>query len=344
MAKLNRPAESTRATSAPSCTPKSDASSPTTLSSPALCQISLEESLQSHGNDDKPPSPPSQGSGPTSFSPADCRTLKKILSDVGHSSPPSTPSHLELNEQPFAKTDCMSSISHNGTGEENGFQLADDEAADTGYEDENDSMELSEGVAGGYKKGALLASDGHTSPTVSYKDRRLRESVSTHDEIEKLKYARQRRWSGAKPTKPKRVGQKHQGPIKVIEDDTIEDVMNLPGNLASPARPLEHGYGDLYRTLVPEDIKQLDRLRLTMEKVLENERADQEHAACEEEPGVSIPDPDALESERTTLLEQPAIHDASDADNEEDTTTDDPSEGRNVKVSNALILYLVWPY
>lgn len=307
MARLNQPPDLTYATPANNRT--SDAVTNSRLdmsSSPPLRPLSLETGLQSYGNDNLSASPPRCGSGRPLLSPADCRTLEKILHDVV--SPPATPSPLEQSDKLFIDGGCASTAGAADGGE--GYHFVGGEATDTGYEDEDDSMELSEGGEVDTAKKTVTSLGDPASPSVSKSDRRLQESVSVHDGKEKLRYSRGRRSSTTKRIKAKWQEQKRITPLEATGGDTIEDVMNIPGKRAPPARPLDLGRRDSDHQ-VPGDINQLNRMRLSMKKVLEQERAEQEHAEGEGEPGVfittSLSPEDLDESER----------DGFDADNEE---------------------------
>ena len=243
-----------------------------------LRPLSLDTSLQSHGNDNLPASPPRRGYARPSLSPADCRTLEKILRDVA--SPPATPSPLEQGDQLFP--DGGRAGATGTTDEEDGYHFVGGEATDTGYEDEDDSMELSEG--GETVTDQVVTSLGEpASPSVSKSERRLQESVSAHDEKEKMRYSSGRRSSTARRTKTKRTTSRD-----AAAGDTIEDVMNLPGKRAPSARSLDLGRLNSDRPAVPDDIKHLNRIRLSIEKVLEQERLERECAEGEEEPGVFV--------------------------------------------------------
>ncbi|KAF2627835.1 hypothetical protein BU25DRAFT_490998 [Macroventuria anomochaeta] len=287
MAKLSHPADSSHATPVADRTLDATTGSPPAMSSPPPRSLSLEASLQSHGNDNLPHSPPRRGSERSSFSPADCRTLKKILRDVGNNSPPPTPSPFGPIEQLFSNTDRTSSTVQGRTDENEGYRFVSDEAADTGYEDEDDSMELSEGMEGLTSRDTVSSLGDPASPSVSKSDRRLQDSISMHDEKDRLKYTGHRS-STTKHSKAKRQEQEHDDLAETTRGDTIEDVMNLPGKRAPPACPLDLGCRDLDRRPIPDDIKQLNRMRLSMEKVLEDERVEQERAEGEE-PGIFIP-------------------------------------------------------
>lgn len=151
--------------------------------------MSLAASLESHGNDTLLPSSPRRSSGQPSLSPADCCTLKKILRDVGNTSPLSTPSPAETGPQRFADNDFTGCTADDSSSEQDkGHHLVGDEA-DTGHEGENVSMELNEGVEGDHIKDVMNVA---TSQTVPSHQHRLQESAFTHEEMERLKYSRRR--------------------------------------------------------------------------------------------------------------------------------------------------------
>jgi hypothetical protein len=284
MARLSQAPDPLYTTPLSSRTPKPIAGDqPNMPSSPTLRPLSHDTSLQSHSNDNLPASPPCGNSGHSSLSPADCRTLEKILRNVA--SPPATPSPLEQNDQLFPDGGCADTA---GTAdEEHGYHCVGGEATDTGYEDEDDSMELSEG--GGTVTDQVVTSLGEfASPSMSKSERRLQESVSAHDEKEKMRYSSGRRSSTTRRTKTKRPQQERTTSRDATAGDTVEDVMNLSGKRAPPARSLDVGQSDSDRQAVPDKIKQLNHLRLSVENVLEKERLEQERAEGEEEPGVFV--------------------------------------------------------
>lgn len=311
MARLNQPPDPSYATPANNRTSDAVTNSGLDMSSSApLRLLSLETGLQSHGNDNLSASPQRRGSGRPSLSPADCRTLEKILHDVV--SPPATPSPLEQSDKLFLDGGCASTAGAVDGGD--GYHFVGGEATGTGYEDEDDGMELSEGGEVDTAKKTVTSLGDPASPSVSKSDRRLQESVSVHDEKEKLRYSGGRRSSTTKRAKAKRQEQKRITPLEATGGDTIEDVMNIPGKRAAPARPLDLGRRDSDHQ-VPDDINQLNRMRLSMEKVLEQERAEQEHAEGEGEPGVFITT--SLSPQNKTEDLDESERDCFDADNKE---------------------------
>ncbi|XPS93679.1 hypothetical protein M3J09_003022 [Ascochyta lentis] len=308
---------------------------------PPLRLISLEASLQSHGNDTLPPSPSRRGSGPSTFSPADCRALKKILRDVGNSSPPSTPSPPDLGEQLFTNTDCTSDNIDCGAVDDN-HHLVGNEATDTGYEDEDDSMELSDSLEDIAAGDSVSVPEKYTLRTVSCSDRRPQDRVSTHDKKDRLRYS-DRRSLGAKYPRARQQEQEYKKSAETKEDDTVEDIMNLPGKRAPPARPQDLGRNNSDRQPIPDDIKQLNRMRLSMERVLENELVEQERRTCEQEPGVFLPGHDDPRRSATISMKQQPVDEASDADNEDNDTIDDTAETKHVKGAQIPVPHLKAP-
>lgn len=252
-----------------------------------LRPLSLDTSLQSHGSDNLPDSPPRRAFNRPLLSPADYRTLGKILRDVASS--PVTPSPLEQSDQLFPDGGRAGTT---GTAdEEDGCHFIGGEATDTGYEDEDENMELSEG--GEIVTDQVVTSlEEPASPSVSKSERRLQESVSAHDKKEKARYSSGRRSMTNRGTKVRR--KEHTTSRDAAARDTIDNIMNLPGKCAPRARSLGVGQAGADRQAVPDDIKQLVRARLGLEKVLEQEHLEQERAEGEEEPGVfvsTIPEP-----------------------------------------------------
>jgi|SRR5690242_3847554 len=148
MARLNQPADFSHATPAVSQVADVIAGSDA-MSSPVLRPLSFEASLQSHGADQLPPSPLRRSSGQSPFSPADCRTLERLLRSTSVSSPPETPSPLEQGKhgaQLLQDTPSSPTGLSDRTDEAESYQSFGGEMTDTGYEDEDDSMELSEGT------------------------------------------------------------------------------------------------------------------------------------------------------------------------------------------------------
>ncbi|KAJ4359326.1 hypothetical protein N0V95_002250 [Ascochyta clinopodiicola] len=304
MARLSQPAHSVYPTPTAGRGVDAVTGSTTAMSSPPLRALSLEASLQSHGNDSLPHSPRRRGSGLSTLSPADCRALRKILRDVCDSSPPSTPSRLEPSEQLCAKTDLTISTV-DGIAADEDCALAGNEATDTGYEDEDDSMELSDGVEEATARDAMDVPGHHASQSllVSNANHRLQASVSAHDKKDGRRYGDGRSLS-AKYSKAKRQERNHTDPIVAKEGDSIE------GN-DSDCQP------------IPDDIKQLNLMRLSMEKVLDNERVKQERASREREPGIVVSDHSVKHHHAITTIQQQSVHEASDADNEDNDATDE---------------------
>ncbi|UPX11384.1 uncharacterized protein EKO05_0001990 [Ascochyta rabiei] len=330
MARLSQPAHSLLATPAAGRVIGTVTGSTTAMSSHPLHTLSPEASLQSHGNDNRPHSPSHRGSEPSTFSPADCRALSKVLRDVGDSSPLLTPSRLEPSEQSCANTDRTSSTIDRVTVDED-YGLAGHEATDAGYEDEDDSMELSDGVENATGRDAVNMPGDHASQSVSNSNSNLwlQDSIPTHDDKDRLRYSECRALN-AKYTKARRQEKERTKPAIPKERDTIEDIMNLPGKRAPPARPQDLGRNDSDFQPIPEEIKQLNLMRLSMEKVLDDERVEQERATHEQESGIFVSGHGVPHHRTTTTVQQQSIHEGSDADNEDNDATDDAAETKEV--------------
>jgi hypothetical protein len=265
-----------------------------------LHPISLTASLESHRNDNLTPSPPRKGSGSLKFSPADCCTLKKILSDMGTDSPPSTPSPVELRDQPFVHSGRTSSTVNDRPAEEvDRYQLVGDEA-ETGYEDEDDSMELSEDGEDDTVEDVMNLPSRHASPGTPYHGHSLRDRLLIPNEIEKLKQ------SNCRPSN---------------ESYMEPDWLGLPQEL---------GHTQTDRQPISDEIRERNQLRFLMEKVLGAERMDQECTTRKQEPGIFIPSLGA--SQFTTASLEESDLEAFDADNEGESTTDDTAGAQHMKV------------
>jgi hypothetical protein len=145
---------------------------PPTLS-PPLKPNTLHASLETHGNGmaDAPRSP---------LSPADCRTLSKILEEVRRASPLATPNFSEEDATSLS-IDSVDNESST-TGSEDEVQCTeeqydyDDEAdeADEGYEDEDVSMELNDVVEERLELGDtiedIMNTPGDTAPRARSQD------------------------------------------------------------------------------------------------------------------------------------------------------------------------------
>ncbi|KAI4641016.1 uncharacterized protein J4E78_010492 [Alternaria triticimaculans] len=119
---------------------------PTVMPSTSLRPALLDDSQSLQGDDDMSSRSTPTNSRGSNFSPADCRTLQKILHDVRSPSPLSTTSYFD--ETPARKLD-LTATPTDSIGEERpayedeGFDRGDER--EQGYEDEDDSMELSDG-------------------------------------------------------------------------------------------------------------------------------------------------------------------------------------------------------
>lgn len=246
-------------------------------SPPPLRPLSLDTGLQSHGNDNLPESPLRRGSSGPSLSPADCRTLKKVLRNVA--SPPATPSPLEQSDQLFPDGSCAGTTFTSDQGD--GYHLVGGEATDTGYEDEDNSMELSDGGETGTDQ--VITSLGEpASPFVSKSERRLQESVSLHDEKEKMRYSSGQRSSTTKPTKTKRTQKGRTRSRDVEAGGKVEDVMNLPGKCVPPAHSLNIRHPNSDRSAMPADIEKFNSDSSPLQRVFEQGHLEQKPAKSKE--------------------------------------------------------------
>lgn len=286
MARLNQTADSAHATPVASRATDTIARSEA-MSSPATRPLTFDASLQSHGTDNLPRSPLRRSSGRSSFSPADCRTLEKILRSASVSSSPLTPSPLDQREQQFPDYPSSAIVPKSYTPDDDSYRFVGGEATDTGYEDEDDSMELSEGMEGATASDTLAVLNDPTSPSVSKSDRRLQDSVSTHDEKDRLRYTG-RQSSVTKQPRTKR-RKKSDKASAVPEGNTIEDITNLPEKRASTSR-LSHLMNDDSdrHSESNGEAKPLNSLRLSLDKVVDKERVEQDPAELQEKPNSTV--------------------------------------------------------
>ncbi|KAH7379281.1 hypothetical protein DE146DRAFT_730542 [Phaeosphaeria sp. MPI-PUGE-AT-0046c] len=166
-----------------------------------------------------------------SFSPADCRTLKKIINDVQSPSPATSTNKSEQVEsvtsvdpveEESSDTGCEDQVTYTEEQHDHG-----DEASD-GYEDEDKSMELSDGMA----------------DEVEEVPKQEEQGTDSTDELEYV-------WS---------------------DGDTIEDIMNLPGTTAPPARHQDLGGILVHDQLTSEECNSVKKQRAAIEEILEAER------------------------------------------------------------------------
>jgi hypothetical protein len=130
-----------------SATPPSPVVNTSVVSSPMLRThlrpTTLDAALETHGNDTAlPPSTPAIDKEHSPLTPADCRTLKKILDDVHGASPVASPQQQDESLLSLASTENRSSV----TGIEDELQyikprFSYGDELEAGYEDEDDSME-----------------------------------------------------------------------------------------------------------------------------------------------------------------------------------------------------------
>jgi hypothetical protein len=73
-------------------------------------------------------------------------------------------------------------------------------------------------------------------------------------------------------------GDDEEGGVGIMDEDgdTIEDIMNLPGQTAPPAPPQDFGRFHTHGHTTPDETKEIKRRRATIEMALEDERLDQE--------------------------------------------------------------------
>lgn len=251
MARLNRAADLSPSPS-PATEYDSDAASGSDIAaSPPLRTISLAASLQSHGSDNMTTSPAPR----SPLSPADCRTLEKLLRDVSNNSAPSTPSPLGPAEPLYRNSSYQIDIPRIAAREVTSSRIVGGEATDTGYEDDNDSMELTDGMEDLTVHLASLADVD--SPFVSKSDRRPQDSMSMHDEEDKPRRYIRRCSSTTMPTKVKRGGQ--QDEKAAGQDDTTESTENLS---ELPARSSRSSQSNPRRPVSKVHSKEMSRLVL----------------------------------------------------------------------------------
>lgn len=290
MARLNQPADFSHATPAVSKVADVIAGSEA-MSSPVLRPLSFEASLQSHGADQLPPSPLRRSSGQSPFSPADCRTLERLLRSTSVSSPPETPSPLEQSKhgaQLLQDTSSSPTVLSDRTEEAESYQSFGGETTDTGYEDEDDSMELSEGTECAMASDTLAVRNDPTLPYDSKYDRRLQESVSTHDEKERQRYSGQQT-SIPKQPKSRRRGKSDIKANASTEGDAIRNGTNLPGERVATSRHSHMIYQDGDQISESADVvRSLRSLRPSLEKTLNGECAEEERTVHQQMPGFTV--------------------------------------------------------
>jgi hypothetical protein len=204
-------------------------------------EVPLDAALTTHGNETLPIlQTPLRQSRHSPLSPADCRTLEKILEDVRSPSPLAS---RERN-QSLLSVDSVQDGSSD-TGIEDMVQYTDDqhdycEDADEGYEDEDNSMDLSDTVDEGFEDGDGMhgEDDGECESILPADD----------DEPEYV-------WS---------------------DGDTIEDIMNMPGKSAPPARQQGLSGIHVHDPSTSEENKGIRLWRACLERALFRERIDQE--------------------------------------------------------------------
>jgi hypothetical protein len=263
-----------------------------------LQPIPLNMALETHGNDTALTPPVTLQSASTShepLSPADCRTLKMLLTDVRTPSPLASSSVGEQDGSLLSIGDDTAGDDDSDAGNEDQVQYTELQYAvgdkrQGGYQDEDDSMQLSDTTEGaaqyipgderdeGYadEDESMDFSDVAGEETDDYDVR----SASTTD-------VEQRKLSDAS-----------NGGHVWSDGDTIEDIMNIPGKTASLGRELDLGGVYRHDQSTPEHVWEIKAQRAEIEKEVEAERLDQERrdAAVIEKEAFG---PDAISDEET---------------------------------------------
>ncbi|KAF2831809.1 hypothetical protein CC86DRAFT_463601 [Ophiobolus disseminans] len=227
----------------PNSTPRPSHDSPQISPSP-LQPIPLHTALETHGNDTAmttPVTPQSATVARPELSPADCRALEKLLNDVRTPSP-LAPLSVSEQDQSLLSNDGADESSETGAEDEvqytePRFNYGDER--EEGYEDEDDSMELSD-VADESQGDVGAADDEDTA-----------QDQSVLSNVDDSVYV----WS---------------------DGDTVEDIMNTPGKTAPPAP--EQDLSGVYARdqSTPEDIRNIKARRAEIEKEVENELMEHE--------------------------------------------------------------------
>jgi hypothetical protein len=178
----------------------------------------------------------------TELSPADCRTLKKLLSDTQTPSPHASPTPHKQDER-LLSTDLDEDDSSD-TGAEDEMQYTEPyvhyaNEREDGYVDEDDSMELSD-----------TSDKGSDDVDTSDHEEAVEQGEDMYGEVEDGMYV----WS---------------------DGDNIEDVLNTPGTTTpgAPEQDFSGVYGD-EQCMSGEDIE-IKARRAELEKEVEFERVDQ---------------------------------------------------------------------
>jgi hypothetical protein len=207
-------------------------------------EVPLDVALKTHGNETLHllQTPPRE-SVRAPLSPADCRTLEKILEDTRSPSP--LASHAR--DESLLSVESFQDGSSD-TGVEDTVQYTDrqhdhGDESDDGYEDEDDSMDLSDTVDEGFHDGDDVDNEDHG------------EGPSTLSVDEEPEYE----WS---------------------DGDTIEDIMNMPGKTAPPARQQDLGGMYTHDQPTSDKTKEIKLKRASLERALVRERVNQERRAA----------------------------------------------------------------
>jgi len=202
--------------------------------------------LETHGNDSAltpPTTPQSDSAARQTLSPADCRTLKKLLVDVRTPSPLASSTNVDAHDESLLSVDAGGDANSDAGVEDQvqytELQYEHGDEREEGYEDEDDSMELSD-VADEdrddvYATGLEAAEEGQSM-------------VSNVDDSVYV-------WS---------------------DGDTIEDIMNTPGKTAPPAPQLDLSGVYPHEQSTPDEVREIKARRAAIEKEVGDERLEQE--------------------------------------------------------------------
>jgi hypothetical protein len=222
-----------------------DLQAPQTMSpahSSPLQPITLDAALETHGNDVLPPSSPSAGTPRSPLSPADCRTLSKILQDVRRASSLATPSFSEEDTSSLSIDSIDNESSANGREDELQYTEAQydyGDEADEGYEDEDVSMELNDVMEERHGLGDAAEEDAQEGDSIV---------SGTADESVYV-------WS---------------------DGDTVEDMMNTPGDIAPSAQPQDLSGVYSHDAHMSDEAREINVERDVLEDAVKNERVLQE--------------------------------------------------------------------
>ena len=235
--------------------------------------------LETHGNDSAltpPTTPQSDSAARQTLSPADCRTLKKLLGDVRTPSPLASSTNVDVHDVSLLSTEAGEDETSDA-GAEDEVQYTEPryehgDEREEGYEDEDDSMELSD------------VADEDRDDVYATRAEVVEEGQSMISNVDDSVYV----WS---------------------DGDTIEDIMNTPGKTAPPVPELDLSGVYPHGQSTPDAVREIKARRATIEKEVEDERLEQEShdvAAIEDEEF----GPDAMsddEDDAVNLSDDPEI-------------------------------------